>query len=264
MVSPERYGVWASVIGGAEGLGKAFAENLASRGFNLLLIDKKLEELTETTGEISSKFKVEVQKLHLDVNSEGSADIIMESFRTHKCRFFVYNASYGPVRPFLSNSAEQLDSYFNVNIRTTVSLVHQFIDYWQGDNKGILLLSSLAGFRGTQLVIPYAASKAYLWNFSEGLYYEFKNELDISVCCPGTTDTPGYMSTNPGTTPGAGKPMKPEKVAGEALNKFGKKLFIIPGFRNKLIHFLFNRVFPHSFSSKVHNDGMVRIYPGMK
>ncbi|MDZ7605865.1 MAG: SDR family NAD(P)-dependent oxidoreductase [Cyclobacteriaceae bacterium] len=127
--------------------------------------------------------------------------------------------------------------------------------------KGILLVSSLAGFRGTQLVIPYAATKAFIWNLAEGLHYEFKDKgLDISVLCPGTVDTPGFRATEAKTTFFTPKPMSPLSVAEIAVAKFGRQLFIVPGLSNKFAHFLLQRVLPRKLSSKIHNDAMGGLY----
>lgn len=261
MISTTRYGNWACVIGAAEGLGKAFAENLAGRGFNLVLVDKQEDALQDTADRLASKHSIECSTILINLNEEFASGLIFDEILTKKCRFMVYNASYGPVRPFLDNSEENLDQYFNVNIKRTVELVLRFIGHWQNQTNGILLLSSLAGLRGTQLVVPYAATKAYLLNFAEGLYYEFKDKgLDISVCVPGIVDTPNFRSTRPKKTRGSGKPMSPDAVAKEALYKFGRKLIIIPGTRNKLIHFLLSRILPRALANKLHNDGMRRMY----
>lgn len=262
-LTTERYGDWACVIGAAEGLGKAFAQNLANRRFNLIMVDHKQEKLASTAKQLSTNHQIECSTIIIDLNEESATELIFNEIASKKCRFLVYNASYGPVMPFLSNTQADLEQYFNVNIKRTVELVHRFIGRWQNTTHGVLLLSSLAGTRGTQLVVPYAASKAYLLNFAEGLHYEFKEKgLDISVCVPGTIDTPNFRSTKPNGSTGSSQPMSPETVAQEALNRFGKKLFIIPGTRNKLIYFLLRRIMPRSWASKLHNDGMWRMYGG--
>ena len=146
-------------------------------------------------------------------------------------------------------------------MNTQIHLIHQFIKNVNDRAAGVLMVSSLAGWRGTQLVIPYAATKAFIWNMAEGLHYEFKNSnLDISVCCPGPTDTPGFQSTNPRLTFFSPKPRNPELVAKETLKKFGKKLFIIPGPSNKISHFILNRILPRKIASGIHNAAMKKIY----
>lgn len=256
-----KYGHWACVAGAAQGLGLAFCEELAKRGFNLIMVDQGQETLGMSVDSIQEKYKVEIDTLNLDLGNQDSVDKIMAKIKQHKCRMLIYNAAYGPVKPFLSNSSHEIEAYINVNTRTLLQLLYQFINMFQNQSVGILLLSSLAGFRGTQFVVPYAATKAFTWNLAEGLYYEFKDtSVDISVCCPGPTDTPNFQATNPRPTLLSPKPRNPSLVADEALRKIGKRLFIFPGLSNKISHLLLNRILPRRLSSGLHNYAMKKMY----
>lgn len=257
----DKYGSWACIAGAGEGLGKAFSEGLAKRGFNLILIDHKKDLLDGTKDYLEASYDVEAICLHLDLNEKNSIIPILEVIEKQQCRFLVYNAAYGPVKAFLSNTLEEIDRYMNVNIGTQIHLIHQFVKKYIEQSAGVLMVSSLAGFRGTQFVIPYAATKAFIWNLAEGLYYEFKDSgIDFSVCIPGATDTPNFRSTNPKKNSLAPKSQRPELVAEEALNKFGGKLFIIPGTANKISHFILNRLLPRRMASSIHNSTMKKMY----
>ena len=261
MITKEKYGSWACVVGAAEGLGAAFANSLAKRGMNLILVDKKREHLEVISMRLRESFQIETHEVIIDLSQQNASDIIMTPISELDCRFLVYNAAYGPVLPFLSNSEEDLDIYLSVNNRTLLLLVHKFIKRTILSPHGIILISSLAGLRGTRLVIPYAASKAFIWNLAEGLHYEFEDKnLEISVVCAGTIDTPNFRATEPKKTFFTPKPMKPESVSEEALSKFGRYLFIVPGFANKIAVFLFERILPRKIASKIHNDTMAKLY----
>lgn len=257
----KKYGRYAFVAGAAEGLGKAFAAGLARRGFDLILIDHKAILLDQTAQSLRAQYNIETNTMILDLGDLANVEPIVEIMKEYDCRFLVYNAAYGPVKPFLSNSGREAEQYFKVNMEMPYHLVFRFIGLHQGKQSGVMLVSSLAGFRGTQFVTPYAATKAWTWNFAEGLYYEFRDAgFDISVCCPGATATPNFLSTNPRGSWMMPKPLSPEKVAEEALDSFGKKLFIIPGFSNKLSHFILTRLLPRGFASALQNATMKRMY----
>lgn len=257
----EKYGPWACVIGAAEGLGKAFSKQLAQRGFNVIMIDKQKVLLEESAQEIRNSFDVDTYQLAIDLNDESCVDLIFKALKQRDCRFMVYNAAYGPVKPFTSNESDEIDLYLNVNARSLIQLVHRIVNEMSSKDVGILLISSLAGLRGTQFVVPYGATKAFIWNLAEGLHYEFRGSgLSVSVCCAGTIDTPNYRATKPRSLPGIPKPMAPEAVAEESLRKFGKKLFIIPGRFNKLVHFVLQRLLPRRIASTIHNDSMKKMY----
>ena len=249
------------VVGAAEGLGAAFAKNLAARGFNLILIDKLGNPLTNLAESLSATYGITCDCITQDLSLPKSDEVLFDAWKTHRCRLLVYNAAYGPVKPFLDNSDSELALYWQVNVQTTVSLVHKILAAGSTDPTGILLLSSMAGFRGTQFVIPYAGTKAFLWNFVEGCHYEFKDSpFTFGICCPGATATPNYLSTEPKKTSFSPKPRDPDKVAKEALKYFGRKIFIIPGWDNKMVHFLFTRLLPRRWATSLRNSTMKQMY----
>ena len=255
------YGSWACILGAAEGLGASFAKKMAERGFHLILVDIQADLLKEVSETLQNNYKIDTIELVADLNQSECIDPVLNKIKKHSCRFIIYNAAYGPVKSFLSNTQEELDQYLNVNIRTTLHLVRSFIGLYPDQQIGILLLSSLAGFRGTAFVIPYAATKAFLWNFAEGIYYEFKHQpVDISVCVAGATATPNFLSTKPKKTLFAPRPMDPDIVAEESLDLFGKKLFIVPGTANKISHFILNRILPRKWASSILNNTMKKMY----
>jgi hypothetical protein len=252
---------WACIAGAAEGLGAAFAIELAKKRFNLMMVDVDRDKLGSTIDQIKLSYKVDIQAIILDLETKDAADKLLTELKKVRCNFLVYNAAYGPVKPFLYNTKEELDRYIDLNIRTLTKLTYGFIHMNIGRKPGILFLSSLAGWRGTQLVVPYAATKAYVWNFAEGLHYEFKGGgVKIGVCVPGATDTPNYRSTRPKKTKLSPKPMDPVDVAAFAIKNFGKQLFLIPGRSNRISHFIMQRVLPRKWASRIHNKVMGEMY----
>ena len=122
-------------------------------------------------------------------------------------------------------------------------------------------MSSLAGLWGTQLVIPYGATKAFDYNLAEGLHYELKDKnIDVMACCAGATDTPNYQSTRPRKRFFGPSVLKPHFVAEMALKKLGRKAIYIPGFANQITYFLLTRVLPRSISSRIMNRVMHKMY----
>ncbi len=125
----ERYGPTALIAGASEGLGAAWAHALAAQGFNLILIARRPEPLTEITRELIQKFGIEVLPLAIDLSAQNA---------THR-QIAAVNMTYsaGPPPAF---SAKEWS-----NVAAAVSV----------------LMSSLAGLRGTGYLATYAASKAF-------------------------------------------------------------------------------------------------------
>lgn len=261
-----KYGDWAFVAGGAMGLGAAYCRLLAASGFNIILVDILDEEMRKLAREITDQYNVEVIGKKLDLSQDGVEKSILSLIEKKKCRLFVYNAAYGPVKKFTSNTTSELDYYLNVNCRTLLKLLHEIAKDKQDSLKsGFLIMSSLAGIWGTQLVAPYAATKAFDLGLGEALHYELKNKnIDVTVCCAGATDTPNYRSTNPQYGLLRPNVLAPEKVAAEALKYLGKGPVCIPGFSNKLTYVILNHLLPRKWALKLMNNTMGGMYAEKK
>ena len=258
----EKYGTWGLVAGAAEGLGKAFSESLAKRGMHVILIDKIEDKLYATANHLEIQYGIQTKKLLLDLSVVSNISKIFESMQDLDCRLIVYNAAYGPVKPFLNNSSEELDYYIDLNNRMPIHLVFHFIQNLpEATSAGVILLSSLAGLFGTDLVAPYGATKAFNYNLAEGLYHEFHSKgIDILACCAGATDTPNFCATQPKY--GFIKPSvtSPHFVAESTLKNLGKKGLYIPGFSNRLTYALITRLLSRKAASRLINKTMKNMY----
>ena len=258
----QRYGDWAVVAGAAEGLGAAFSRSLAGWGMNIIMVDKDERKMNESAKRLKEEFNVEIVKMCLDLSDTKVVNIIFEKITKLGCRFLIFNAAYGPVKKFLDNTEDELDYYIDLNSRMPLHLVYRFLKTIpQGKKAGILLMSSLAGLWGTQLVVPYGASKAFDYNLAEGLHYELRDQgIDVMACCAGATDTPNYRNTKPIKNLLGPRIMDPMHVAEKTLKNLGKKAVYIPGLSNQLTNFLLTRILPRSMSATLMNRVMYKMY----
>ena len=259
----KQYGPWAIVAGGAEGLGEAYAEALARRGINLLLVDNQEASLSTLSRRLTSIYNISVEQLLLDLGGDDAYRRILEEASGLDTGLLIYNAAYSRVRPFTDLNEEDLDLFIRVNTRTPVQLVHGFAKKLikQKRNGGILLMSSLAGLIGMQLVTPYAATKAFNWNLAEALHHELKDYgIDVMACISGPIATAAFLDTEPEY--GMIKPriMKPGEVAEAALKMLGKKVLYIPGFSNRLNYFILTRLMPRRLAASTANRVMAKLY----
>ncbi len=259
-----RYGSWSLVAGAAEGLGSAFSQSLAARGMNMILVDQQKDPLESLALQLETDFGIQVRTLHLDLASEDSVERIMVLIKETSCRMFIYNAAFSRVQTFLKNDSAMLDRYVEVNIRTPMQLIHAFCHLHSeapDNRKGILLMSSLAGSWGTQLLAPYGGSKAFNHILAESLYYELKDDgFDVLACIAGATSTPGYRASLPRDGVKAGSAMHPDKVVKTGLRALGRRPFVITGFQNKLIYFFLTRILPRRTSLRIMNRAVGKLY----
>jgi short-subunit dehydrogenase len=258
----KQYGDWGLVAGAAEGLGAAFCRVLAGWGLNIIMVDVDSVKMNKTAGELESSFGIVTKRITADLSKVENIEAIISESKEFGCRLMIYNAAYGPVKEFLENTTKELDYYVDLNSRTPLHLIYRFLKSLpKGKRGGILVMSSLAGLWGTQLVVPYGATKAFDYNLAEGLHYELKDrKIDVMACCAGATDTPNYRSTKPKKNLLGPSILNPDYVAERALRKLGKRALYIPGLSNQLTYFFLTRVFPRSFSTGMMNRVMSKMY----
>lgn len=259
----EKYGPWAIVAGAAEGLGEAWSESLAKRGLNLVMIDIQNDKLQTLSGRLKKEYSIQTREYAIDLSQENASAEIMTAIVELDCRLLIYNAAYSRVKPFLENTNEDIRNYTGINIYTQLKLVHAFSKHLIDKNRsgGIILMSSLAGLIGMQLVASYAATKAFSWNLAEALHHELKPySIDVMACIAGATSTHAYLNTDPKY--GNIKPliMSPEAVSEEAIKKLGKKARHITGFSNRMNYFILTRLLPRKMASNMANNVMKKMY----
>ena len=237
----DSYGPYAVVAGGSYGLGAAFADAIARRGVNLVLLARDEERLTATAARLRASYDVDVIAVAADMADFDSVKQRIGEL-TASIGLLVYDAAYAPIGRFEDATDEQLAQAAAVNVRAPLLLTKllsaPMIERGRG---GILLMSSLAGSQGSPNIAAYAATKAFNTILAEGLWSELKPRgVDVLACCAGAILTPGYQQAE-SAKPAPGT-LTADDVAEQALNALGKGPIVIPGAVNKLGRFVLTRL----------------------
>lgn len=258
----DKYGSWALVAGAAEGLGEAFCTQLAEQGKNLIIIDNQVEKLEALSDKLQSTYHIDTEVVGKDLTDPLVILNFVKRAKHHKCRLWFYIAAYGPVKPFLDYSVKELDTALSLNAHSPLLLAHSFVDLWLGKAPAaFMLMSSLSGLRGTKLIVPYAATKAFDWNLIEGLHHEYKDtNLDFITACAGPISTPKYMATAPKKHLFKPRERSADYIARAVLSNIGKKYMIIPGIENRIGETILSKLMPKRTASKIANLVMGAIY----
>jgi uncharacterized protein len=237
----ETYGPYALVAGGSDGLGAAFAEAIARRGLNLILLARQEDRLNETADRLRQSYGVDVVAVAADVADYDNVNARIGDLKV-SIGLLVYNAAYAPIGLFEDTTADQLIRATEVNVRAPLLLAKllsaPMIERRRG---GIVLMSSLAGSQGSPNIATYAATKSFNAILAEGLWKELKpHGVDVLACMAGAILTPGYSQAE-SAKPAPGT-LKAEQVAEQTLNALGKGPIVVPGAVNKLARFLLMRL----------------------
>jgi len=240
----EKYGPVALVAGASEGLGAAFAEALAARGLDLVLVARRAAALEELAARLRTAHGVGVRVAAVDLGSPTVLEEVRAATAGTEVGLVVYNAAAAHVGPFLDLPLADKLRIVDVNCRGPLVLADE---YGRGmvarGRGGIVLMTSMAGMQGSPLIATYAATKAYNLVLAESLWDELREHgVDVLGCRAGATRTPGYERSKPKSD--AGPVMDPAVVAEDALGALGKGPSMVPGLFNQATAFLMGRVLP--------------------
>jgi short-subunit dehydrogenase len=228
----DRFGAWAVIAGGSDGIGSAFAEELASRGLNLALIARDESKLAAKAAQIRDRYGVEVRHASIDLTRADVASLAGDFTVDLDVGLFIYNAGSGRnMGPFLESDVENWMHQVHLSCSGPVLLAHHFGGrLCERGRGGLILMSSLGSLSGSAYVTAYAASKAFDTILAEGLWQEFTPKgVDVVGCLAGATDTETFRED----TGGMPNTMDPRDVAKETLDFLGRGPTFIPGAANR-------------------------------
>jgi len=246
-----KFGAWAIVTGASSGIGTGFAQALAARGLNLVLVSRREDRLNALAQELSAKHHIETRVVATDLSSPDFLADIRRVTDSLDVGLLISNAGAGAMGAMLRVDVEELLQTLSLNTAAHLRLTHHFGDRLvQRQSGGILLVGSMAGNQGTPFGANYAGAKAYIHNLGQALNYELRDTgVNVSVTVPGPTSTPGLNErTDIDMTKLPGPVMSVETLVSISLKGLAKnKALIIPGAPNRVMDFVFRRVLPRSF-----------------
>jgi short-subunit dehydrogenase len=183
----------ALVTGASSGIGKAFAEELARRQYDLIIIARSLAELTALKQQLESQHQVKVFVITQDLSlpSAGQAILAQVQQQNLTVDLLINNAGFGDYGKFGDRPLDKQLEMIQVNITALVELTHLFLPQMRARKKGqIINVSSIAGYQSMPYLSVYAATKAFILSFSEALWAEYQDDgIHILALCPGPTET---------------------------------------------------------------------------
>jgi short-subunit dehydrogenase len=214
-----RYGPWAVMAGGSEGLGAAFAHRLAAHGIKLILIARKPKPLAALAAEITEEHGVEVVQLAMDLTAHDAVDAIATAAVDREIGMLVYNAGADSrVCNFLDRPVEESERLIALNVSTPAKLVRRLAPAMAERGRGgIVLMSSFASVTGTPGNALYASTKAFSNVFAEGMWHELGQlGIDVLGVIVGIVRTPA-MERMGMTFDGVAQPADPYALVDETL-----------------------------------------------
>jgi short-subunit dehydrogenase len=229
----KRYGPWAVVTGASEGIGRAFALELAERGLNLVLVARRTEVLQALAAKLKADHRVECRVVTADLSDLEAAHRLADLTRDLDVGLLVAAAGFGSAGPLLDAELGSQTEMADLNCTSVLAQCWHFgrrlVERRRG---GVVLMSSLLAFHGTPLSANYAATKAYVQSLAEGLRAEWSaHGIDVIASAPGPIAT-GFARR---ADMQMAQALSPAVVARQTLAALGKRGTVRPGWLSKLL-----------------------------
>lgn len=227
-----RYGPWALIAGGSEGVGEAFARRLAEAGFNLVLTARKPGPLQGLAEDLRSAYAIAVRTLALDLCSPDRLAQLRTATDDIEVGLVIYNAGSGTpagntnptqaIGDFLDRPLADAQAMIALNDAALVELAHHFGAAMRARRRGgIIITGSIACHAGTPRTLVYSASKAFQFAFAEGLWHELRpHGVDVLGLILGAVRTPNIERTGLDSQSYAGA-AEPADIVEEAFAQLG-------------------------------------------
>jgi short-subunit dehydrogenase len=176
------------ITGATGGLGKAFAVECASRGWNLFLTDLRAGALETLSTSLQTTYGVDTRWAACDLTESSARDELFEQLHSHNLRFcmLVNVAGLDFEGEFTRRTRAELRTLLRLNIEATVEMMHVMLELRNPSAAlRILNVGSLAAFYPMPVKAAYAASKRFLLDLSLALREELREiGATVTVLCP--------------------------------------------------------------------------------
>lgn len=219
-----KYGPWAVVAGGSEGVGAEFARLLAESGINLVLVARRAEPLEATAARCRS-LGVEVRTVATDLAAPGAAGPVIAATAGLEVGLLIYNAGANThSAEFLDGDLAEFQRVIDLNVSTMMALTQHYARAMRDRRRGgILLVGSMAGYLGSVRHTVYGGVKAFGRIFAEGLWVELREHgVDVLELVLGVTRTPAMERVGLNFDIPGMKVADPADVAREGLDHLAK------------------------------------------
>lgn len=230
------------ITGSSMGIGRALAEECASRGRNVLLVALEGPELHQTAQEIREKYQVEAHPLGIDLTESNAAQqvFIWAQDKSFSVDMLINNAGFGRGDYLEMIPLGVYQTMLRLNNQVMFELTYHFLPQLKSQEKAYILnTSSMEGLMPMPVKTAYSATKHFVTAFSLALREELaETKISVSALCPGPvlTNEDGLKRIQSNGWKAKLVLMYPHQVAPLAIEGLLKgKRIIIPGVVNKVL-----------------------------
>jgi short-subunit dehydrogenase len=229
----------ALVTGASSGIGEAFARQLAKKRYDLVLVARRRERLEKLAAELGEAHGIGAEVLETDLGGMEGVATVERRLAGGDVDLLVNNAGFATRGDFAAKSVWRELEQIDVNVKALVALTHAVLQPMLAKKQGTIInVGSTGSFQPVPYMSTYAATKAFVLHFSEGLHEEVKKHgVTVTCLCPGyvMTEFQQVAGLDRNKIPSQGR-VTPKQVAEAALKGAADgRAIVIPGALNRTL-----------------------------
>lgn len=182
----------AVITGASTGIGALYADRLARRGYDLILVARSQDKLDDVAKRVAGATGRNVQAVAADLNDKADLKRIETLLATETgITMLVNNAGVGALVSLLESNVDDMETMIELNVTALTRLTYAIIPAFIARGGGTIInISSAVAIAPEILNGVYGGTKAFVLAFSQSLYKELADRnIRIQVVLPGATAT---------------------------------------------------------------------------
>jgi short-subunit dehydrogenase len=182
----------ALITGASAGIGAIYADRLAKRGYDLILVARNQSRLAALAKRLKNERGRSIETIAGDLNDKPDLARIETVLRTNaSITLLVNNAGVGAAAPLLNSDVEKMDEMIRLNVGALTRLTYAAVPGFVAQGGGTIVnIASTAAISPETLNGVYGGSKAFVLAFSQSLQHELHQKgIRVQAVLPGATAT---------------------------------------------------------------------------
>lgn len=182
----------ALITGASSGIGAIYADRLARRGYDLVLVARDKAKLDALAARLTKETGRKIDALPADLNVKADVRRVEDRLKNdHSITALVNNAGVGSASPLLTSNVDDMDAMIQLNVVALTRLALAAAPAFVARRNGTIInIASIVALDTDVLNGTYSGTKAYVVNFTQALHKEFKGSgVRVQAVLPGATAT---------------------------------------------------------------------------
>ncbi|RKK03430.1 SDR family NAD(P)-dependent oxidoreductase [Pseudoroseomonas wenyumeiae] len=184
----------AIVTGASSGIGKIYAERLAARGYDIVLVARREERLRAIAADLRSRFAIQADALVADLSEPSGVVTVRDRIAADDVSLLINNAGFSALKALTETPDEVITRMVALNVTALTLLSKAALVAFKARGSGTLVnIGSGAGFAPYPGIPVYGATKAYVYLFTQSLQSEVADtNLRVQLVLPGAVVSEGW------------------------------------------------------------------------